>query len=138
MSPVNTIFVDSDAFIALAKEDDDNHVRAFSSLENLSDKKVHFITSNYVFSEVVTVLSLRISQKAALTFTQLIKSPETVYDTVWIDEQIEKEALDIFANQSSKNVSLVDCTNMAVMNLKHIRTIFSFDEVYKKNGYILL
>ncbi len=57
MSKPLAVFVDSDAFIALAKEDDSNHKKAKQIFEHLQKKSVTFITSNYVFSEVITVLS---------------------------------------------------------------------------------
>ena len=36
--------------------------------------------------------------------------------------------------QTSKNVSFVDCINIAFIKEKHINGIFSFDSIYKKNG----
>ena len=52
----------------------------------------------------------------------------------WVAEQIEAAALQLFAEQTSKNVSLVDCTNMAFLRNEQIEYIFSFDGVYTKNG----
>ncbi len=138
MNSPNVIFVDSDAFIALAREDDSNHAKSLKILELLQKDRYHFVTSNYVFSEVITVLSLRLSREAAMKFIENMKSPDSAYTIQWIHEQSEKEALEIFAKQRSKNVSFVDCTNMAIMSINKIEIVFSFDEVYKKNGYTLI
>lgn len=51
----------------------------------------------------------------------------------WVDEKIEEYALEIFAQQTSKNTSLVDCTNMAIIQRDGIDRIFSFDHIYGKN-----
>ena len=59
MNTPRKVFIDADAFVALAREDDANHKRAASSLQHLIKQSVVFITSNYVFAESVTVISMR-------------------------------------------------------------------------------
>lgn len=135
---MQTLFVDSDGFVALSKEDDANHTKALKLLQKAIGADISFVTSNYVFSEVVTVLSQRLGHKAALEFIKEMKSPASGYAIRWIDEDIEQEAISIFSKQTSKNVSFVDCTNMAIMKLYGIDVIFSFDDVYRKNGFSVL
>lgn len=45
------IFVDSDAFIVLAKEDYSNHQNAVSLLQKFIQESIVFFISNYVLSE---------------------------------------------------------------------------------------
>ena len=59
-----TIFVDSDAFVALAKSDDSNHRMAQSLLGQLIDQEVVFVTSS---------LNQRIGHKEALAFIRTMK-----------------------------------------------------------------
>ena len=132
------LFVDSDAFIALARVDDSSHDKALKILDMLKQDQYTFITSNYVFSEVVTVLSLRLGRETAVTFIEHMKSTTSGYSMQWINEQIEQKAIEIFIKQASKNVSFVDCTNMAIMKMNDITTIFSFDTVYHRNGFTLV
>ncbi|MCA9407519.1 MAG: hypothetical protein KC733_02425, partial [Candidatus Omnitrophica bacterium] len=54
------VFIDSDAFIAIVKKDDTNHNKAKNLFYSLKDKNIIFCSSNYVYSEVITVLSQRI------------------------------------------------------------------------------
>lgn len=132
------IFVDSDVFIALIKQDDSNHQKARQIFERLQNSPVNFITSNYVFSEVVTVLSQRISHQIAVTFIQNMKSEENIFVIERVDGEIEERAVQIFIDQTSKNVSFVDCTNIALIKQKGMDGIFSFDEDYKNNGVQLI
>src|SRR5918992_602427 len=44
----------------------------------------------------------------------------------------------VFKAQTSKNTSYVDCTNMVFMKRLDLDAIFSFDEVYRKNGLTLV
>lgn len=128
------ILVDSDAFVALAKEDDTNHLKAVKQLENLIDKQANFITSNYVFLETVTVISIRISHTSAIDFIKRIKSTQNPFSIKRIDEELEEKAIEIFKSQTSKNTSFVDCTNIALCRELKMDAIFSFDKVYGKNG----
>jgi len=134
----NTIFIDSDAFIAIAKEDDINHDKAIHILNRLLGQTVSFVTSNYVFSESVTVISQRVGHKEAVVFANNLKSTKSPFLIERINEETEDLALSIFTKQVSKNISFVDCTNMALLNRLSIDYIFSFDKVYKKNGYKLV
>jgi uncharacterized protein len=130
---IQTVFVDADAFVAIAREDDTNHERALSLLSALSAKSLQFVTSNYVFSESVTVISQRVNHQAATAFINQIKAPESPFQVYYVDEAIEDMAVVIFRGQTSKNVSFVDCTNMALVERHEIDYIFSFDKVYRHN-----
>ena len=129
-----TIFVDSDAFVALTKQDDSNHGKAKQIFERLQDAPVTFVTSNYVFSEVSTVLGQRVSHASAIAFIQNMTSGDSIFQIGRVDEKIEGEAAQIFIGQTSKNVSFVDCTNIALIKGRGFDGIFSFDHGYKKNG----
>jgi predicted nucleic acid-binding protein len=134
---MKTYFVDSDAFIALIKEDDRNHAKAVNYLKSIS-KDTNFITSNYVFSEVITVLSLRVSKAAANRFIDALVSADNPYTIVQVTEEMDQQARKIFKAQTSKNVSFIDCSNIALIRVNDLSGIFSFDHAYKKNGLIVV
>jgi predicted nucleic acid-binding protein len=129
------VFVDADAFVAIAREDDANSERALSLLNGLSERPVQFVTSNYVFSESITVISQRLSHQAALAFIDEIKSPSSQFLIHLVGADTEEMAIKVFREQTSKNVSFVDCTNMAFMRINGVEHIFSFDKVYRQNGF---
>jgi uncharacterized protein len=135
---MENILVDADAFIALAKQDDVNHERAVQILTSALKKPFRFLTSNYVFAEVVTVLSQRVGHDAARAFIHEMKSPNSEFSLYWIDEDIENSAIEIFEDQTSKNVSFVDCTNIAIIRNAQLQGIFSFDKTYPKNNISFL
>jgi predicted nucleic acid-binding protein len=49
--------------------------------------------------------------------------------------EIETAAIAFFKEQTSKNVSFVDCINMAYLDRGGLEYIFSFDKVYKQKGF---
>lgn len=130
-----TILVDSDIFVAINKSDDTNHVRAKKILESLFAQQVCFVTTNYIFSEVVTVLSQKVGHASAVKFISDIKTPQSDLEVYWISLEIEEEAIEIFKEQTSKNTSFVDCINMAALQHNKWDSVFSFDNIYKKNGF---
>ena len=106
------IFVDSDAFVALTVAADANHKKATSLLHTLHERSVVFLTSNYVFSESITVISMRSSHATAVAFIDNMQSLDNPFRIKQIDAAEEEEAINIFKEQTSKNTSFVDCTNM--------------------------
>lgn len=131
------VLIDSDALVALIKKNDTNHKKAKKISQFLVQKRAIFLTTNYVFSETGTVLSQRISRKVALDFIDDLKTKESEISMIWVNEKIEDLAIKIFKKQTSKNVSFVDCVNMAVLSRYKWDTIFSFDRIYEKNGFNL-
>lgn len=133
-----TIFVDSDAFIALIKKDDTNHRKAKAIFQKVQSLPFNFVTSNYVFSEVVTILSQKIDHKTAVKFIHNMRAEDNMFVIERIKSETEEEAVQVFIEQTSKNVSFVDCANMAFIREKRLDGIFSFDDDYKKNGIQLI
>lgn len=133
-----TIFVDSDAFVAFFKNNDSNHKKAVTLFQKLKSQSAIFFTSNYVFSESITVISQRVGHSQAGTYIDSMKNTDGGFIIKRVDDEIEESAIEIFKKQTSKNTSFVDCTNMALLKKFSCDAIFSFDEVYRKNGFLLV
>lgn len=132
-----TILVDTDVLVAGVKDDDAHHSRVKDIFHALERRPVIFLTSNYVFSEALTVVSQRINHETAITLGKTIQSPQSPFQMKWITEELAERAFKIFMQQTSKNVSFVDCTNMALLDYFKMDYIFSFDQAYITNGYRL-
>lgn len=130
------IFIDADAFLAMAMSLDSNHKRAIHITKRLKDQKEELVTSAFVFGEVVTVLSQREGRNAALRFIDEFSLSGIIL--VEVDSLLREKGVVIFKKQTSKNVSFTDCINVAIIQQEKIREVFSFDRVYKKNGLRLL
>jgi len=108
------IFVDSDAFLGLSVKKDAHFKKAWKLMEYLEEQEDQLVTSWQVVDEVTTKLSFYAAKKKALDFLKWIKK------------------------QTSKRVSLTDCTNMVIAKKLGVKTFFSFDKHYEKNGFELL
>jgi len=130
------IFVDSDAFIAIYSKKDLHHKKAVKISKNLKKDKTPLITSWDVVDETATKLSFFLLKKTSLQFLKTLMNGKII--VIFPDEKISQEAIKIFKKQTSKKVSLTDCTNMAIAQAKGIKAFFSFDKHYMKNGFELL
>lgn len=129
------ILLDADALIALAKHDDSNHQRAVRINDELQKRGVSYMLSPFTVAEATTVLSYKVSHQAAKKFLKQIRHLDIpTFDLK--EEQIEL-ADSWFNKQHKKGISYFDCFNMALLEKykKQIVAIFSFDSIYKKNGF---
>ena len=116
------IFLDSSAIIAYKNADDINHKKAVDIFQKLNAGEYGIgVISEFVISEVTTVLALRKSMDAAkevgnvlleATEIEIMKASE-VFDRTW----------DIFGNQENTELSFVDASNLACMEMRKIRKI---------------
>jgi predicted nucleic acid-binding protein len=83
-----------------------------------------------VVAETATVLSHRSGQALARKFLDVIERSKL--PIVHITEELQKEALKIFKQQSLKGTSVTDCANVTILRRLKIPKIFSFDKVYPK------
>ena len=125
------ILVDSDALFALNSQKDANFKKAKQIAKSLTQKNFDFAISNFVLAETVTLLNYRIGHRKAVIF--LTKLAKDQFPIITIDQDLENLTYKIFRKQTSKNVSVTDCANMAVLKRFGWETIFSFDKIYLKN-----
>lgn len=122
------ILVDADALVALAKEDDSNHKKAVKIARRLR-KQTLFITP-LTIPEAATVLSYRVSQKAAQRFLKEARQRKLI--ELPLTTQISLLADEIFLKQKKKGTSWIDCLNVAMSQIHNLDRIFSFDLFYRK------
>ena len=132
------ILVDADALVALVKADDSNHKKALAISETLQKKGCTWYISPFTIGEVVTVISHKIGQSAAKNVLKELRKQNL--NTLTLKDEYTHLVDDWFNKQSKKGTSYFDCYNMALLDRykRQIDAIFSFDEVYKRNGFKLL
>ena len=129
-------FIDSDAYIGLYVSTDPHHAKAYQIAQSLSATNAGTITSWDVIDEVATKLSYFTTKSVATKF--LSDQYNSQMKIVYVNQDLSKQAIKIFNSQTSKRVSLTDCSNMAIMRQENIKNVFSFDKHYEKNGFKLL
>lgn len=123
------VFLDTSYICALFNLNDSLHEQAKKLVPELVDDIL--LISNFILLECYTVLSQRVSKKAALKFGRFVRD-KSPYDIYWIDKGFEEKIWRIFESIKDKNFSYVDASILAVIKEEKIQFILSFDTYFKK------
>jgi uncharacterized protein len=134
----NTCFLDSSAMIAIAFTSDQNHEEARRIFDELRFSGVLFVTTYFVFSEIMIYLRRRASiQTAITTGDRLLKSQQILIIDINSDQY--SAAWEIFKKYRDwKDLSYTDCLSFAVMEEMSITRAFTFDSDFKAYGFTQL
>ena len=126
MGTSEIIFVDSNYFVSLFNPEDTRHQHALEISDGLEEAETHLYISNFVFAEIVTVLSQRKSREAGIKAGMYLLSRHNIQMT-HVDENVQAESWRIFQETQSKNVSFVDCSIIATMRADGFQKLLTFD-----------
>ncbi|HEY1646227.1 MAG TPA: PIN domain-containing protein [Candidatus Saccharimonadales bacterium] len=127
MAKNDSIFVDSNYLIALYNPADSQHSRALRLAEQISEEDPKLYTSNYILIEVLTVLSQRVDKNTAISVGEHIRDSQQI-EILHVNEELDNLIWKIFKVIQSKNVSVVDCSTLALLNYAGIKRLLTFDE----------
>ena len=121
------IFLDSSVIIAYKNSDDINHKKALNIFQKLNAGEYGIgVISEFVFSEVTTVLALRKSMESAREVGNVLLEAKEIEITK-ASEAFER-SWKIFSDQENTGFSFVDASNLACMEMRKIRKIATFDK----------
>ena len=124
------VFVDTSALLAMLDPDDPNHAAA-TDIFTATLQADEAFTHDYVHVEVEQLVRRRRGAEAAAT---LLKDVLPALQTVWVDEEIHREAVAGLAGKG-RGSSLVDQVSFAVMRRLHVDTAFAFDADFRREGF---
>ena len=134
---MNNLFLDASYVIALEIANEQNHLAASSHWQSLDRKSTRFVTTSYVFDEIVTFLnSRRLHAKAVEIGNRLLNSPSVQF--IQVSETIFLEAWEFFQKYNDKSYSLTDCVSFVVMEQLKIKEALTFDHHFLQAGFIKL
>lgn len=131
-----SIIADSSGLVSLISEADSNHKVAGQITHDSKDINGSIIVPSDVFSETLNVIGKKISHVIAIRAGQEIMNSET-YLILEASEATRQAAFELFQSQS-ESVSFTDCIVMAFADQFNTKSIFGFDEAFRKNGYTRL
>lgn len=133
---IKEVLFDADALVALVNKDDSNHEKALKINQKLQKIGVFRYVSPFTIFETLTVLSHKIPHPIAKDFLKEVRKRD-YFSLLCLDEKNATLADKWFLKQTTTGISYFDCYNMALLERykNQIDGIFSFDEIYKKNGF---
>ncbi len=127
MAGRNRVFADSNYFVAIFNTDDSLYRKAQEIARKIADEKTQLVISNFIFLEIVTIVSQKKGRAAAIQAGRDILSHPFLVDILHIDEALQKDTWNIFQEVEHKNISFVDCSIVAAMKSEGIQKLLTFD-----------
>lgn len=128
------LFLDAGYVIALELVDDQDHARAASHWESLQTQRREYVTTWFVFGEIVTFLkSHGHHDKAVEVGHDLLDSPSV--EMVPVDDGLFQEGWDFLQRHRDKTFSLTDCTSFIVMKRYGLVEALTFDRHFEQAGF---
>ncbi len=128
------VFVDTSAYVAVLKRDDEHHETAMAITRELTRQRGALFTTNFVIAETHAMLLRYLGSGPARTYLQSMdRSDATV--VIRAEEADEAGARRILYRYEDKDFSLVDCISFAVMERLGISQAFTFDRHFAQYGF---
>lgn len=121
------IFVDTSGFFAFLNKSDANHEEARKRISTSAVK----ITSNYVFDELMTLLTARGQKELSITFGEQLRS-ESLVGIHFLAVSEEEKAWGIYRKFRDHPLSFTDCTTLALLREHKTSGLLSFDTTLLK------
>ena len=138
MSPKpSRIFVDTAAWLALANKSDILHRQAVLLNQNLLSRGTHYVTTDYVLTEVANALSRPPHRKSIIRFLEAIFSSKNVSIATITRERFLR-AWQLYKSRPDKEWGLTDCTSFLIMEDERLREAFTTDRHFRQAGYVCL
>lgn len=123
---IQPVFLDASAWVAITNRKDRNHNASIQIYRRLLAASTLLVTTTWTAYEALTIVKSRLGFSQAERLWERIKS-RAVVDLVWIDERIEKRALELFWRYEDKTWGVVDCSSLIVMESVGCRQVFAYD-----------
>ncbi|MFQ5481032.1 MAG: type II toxin-antitoxin system VapC family toxin [Thermodesulfobacteriota bacterium] len=126
------VFIDTSAFLSILDADDKFHDRAKSRWAELVTSDALFFSNNYILVETFALVQHRFGMKAVRAFNDDILP---LINVEWVDETTHKAAVSALEVAGRRKLSLVDCVSFETMRQLGIKTAFTFDPHFAKQGF---
>lgn len=129
------IFIDTSAFYALLDRDDENHGKGKRAWAEILETRHTLITNNYILVETYALLQSRLGLDAVRGFHEDIVP---LVHVEFITSELQRSGIAALVSASRRRLSLVDCVSFEVMRYSGIKTAFTFDSHFKKQGFSVI
>lgn len=134
------VFVDSSYILALELVHDQDHQAASRHWNGTIKSPPRFVTTSFVFDEVVTFFNSRGYHAKALEVGANLLSGalgEASAQFIQVDDTLFLAGWAYFQRHADKDYSLTDCISFIVMRNLGVTTAFTFDHHFEQAGFLL-
>ena len=136
---MNEVFADTSGWASFFVDTEPYHAKARRLMEQWQEKTRRVVTTNYVLSELLPLLTMRfhVRRERALNLIEIIRLDRLV-EIVHIDESLDAEAWKLLENRLDKVWSLVDAASFVVMKNRRITEALTTDHHFEQEGFTRL
>jgi len=131
------VFTDSSGLIAKFLAADEDHDAADEEMRRLAREGHLFLTTNYIFDEVVTRVRRLAGFRESKRVGEVIRSSKLIR-TAYIDLALEAYAWRLYLKYRDQEISFTDATSFAVMETHGLEDAFTFDRDFARVGFTVL
>ena len=138
---MNDLFVDTSGWAALADQSQPEHSLATQIYQEVQNSRHRrkFITTNYIITELVSLLISRVRYPHKLIVEYVTKLEASSYvEIIHIDRDLHSRSLGLFSARPKKLWSLVDCSSFVVMQERGITEALTTDQHFEQASFVRL
>ncbi|MGI4790280.1 MAG: type II toxin-antitoxin system VapC family toxin [Janthinobacterium lividum] len=134
------VFIDTAGWIALLSPKDGLHSQAILVRNDLRQRHVRLITSEFVLIEVADAFSEPPLRSVAFEFYRGLRQNNTPFavEIVPVSEDLLAKGWDLYRQRTDKGWGLTDCTSFVIMKEQGIIEAFTSDHHYTQAGFTVL
>ena len=93
------------------------------------------LTNNYVLAEYIALATARrfLRQTTLAFIADLLRNPDI--EVIWVDERLNKEALNLLLERQDKNYSLCDAVSFVLMRQHGVTEALTTDRHFEQEGF---
>jgi uncharacterized protein len=127
-------FLDTSFLLTLESIRDQHRDEAVAHWNESARNYSGFVTTSYVFDEVVSFLNARGGHATAVDVGERLRNSELI-DFIHVDEALFSEGWTYFVRHSDKTYSLTDCISFVLMQARGLTRALSFDQHFTQAGF---
>ena len=131
------IFVDTNGWVALFVDNDQNHKKAVSIFEDIKSSKALVYTSDYIIDETITTILARGNHKQSVLAGEALFTSKII-KIIHVSADYLQSAWELYRKYKDKNFSFTDVTSFVIMKNLGIRKDFAFDKEFLQAGIELM
>lgn len=128
------MLLDTSGLLCLLHRAETYHLRACAAYQTARKR----LTNDYVIAELIALATVRrLPRPIVLAFVaDLLDNPDI--ETVWVDETLHREALELLAEREDKTYSLCDAVSFLLMGQRHLSEALTTDHHFEQEGFRVL
>ena len=134
------VFIDTWAWYVLADQDDPDHDIAQAAIEELIERNVRLLITNFVVDEAATLIRYKLGHEEALEFLRTTDElvAEEYLTIVQVTKEHEELAQKIFERYADVEFSYTDCVSFVVMQELKVPEVLTSDRHFTIMGFSLV